>query len=260
MCVLDRRAGRPQLGPVGHLADHPRPAWPGSSAVALPRLRRSWVSASASRAATGNGSLPCRCPMPARRRRQPQERAHDVPSRSRPGSRPGARCARRCAAGTARRRCAAGRTSRRPRRPRRRVSSTRAHLVGQHRGRGVGVLHRERAAEAAALLGAGQLDQVEPADLAQQPQRLVADPQHPQRVAGRVVGDPVRVRGADVGHPEHVDQQLRQLVGPRRHRRRPVGQPASPASPGHRACWCRTDPTHDPDGATTASYGSKVST
>ena len=26
------------------------------------------------------------------------------------------------------------------------------------------------------------------------------------------------------------------------------------------ACWCRTDPTQDPDGATTASYGSKVCT
>jgi hypothetical protein len=66
-------------------------------------------------------------------------------------------------------------------------------------------------------LGLGQLDQVDPADLAQQPQRPVPDPQHPQAVAGRVVGHPVRVEGADVGHPEHVDKELRQLEGPRRH-------------------------------------------
>ena len=48
------------------------------------------------------------------------------------------------------------------------VPSDVAHLVGQHRGRHVGVLQRERAAEAAALLGVGQLDQVEPAHRAQQ--------------------------------------------------------------------------------------------
>ena len=52
-----------------------------------------------------------------------------------------------------------------------------------------------------------------PCDLPQQPDGLVADPQHPQRVAGRVVGDPVRVVGADVGHAEHIHQQFGQLVG-----------------------------------------------
>ena len=36
-----------------------------------------------------------------------------------------------------------------------------AHLVGQHRRRGVGVLDRERAAEAAALVRGRQLDQVQ---------------------------------------------------------------------------------------------------
>ena len=43
----------------------------------------------------------------------------------------------------------------------------------------------------------------------------VAEAQHAQRVAGRVVGDPVGERGADIGHAEHVDEQLRQLVDPR---------------------------------------------
>ena len=69
-----------------------------------------------------------------------------------------------------------------------------------------------------------------PSHRAQQPQRAVADPQHPQRVAGRVVGDPVREVRADVGHAEHVDQELGELVGPRGRARRPGRERAS-ASP-----------------------------
>ena len=40
-----------------------------------------------------------------------------------------------------------------------------------------------------------------PGDRAQQPQRRVADPQQPQRVAGRVVGDRALERRADVRRP-----------------------------------------------------------
>jgi len=40
-----------------------------------------------------------------------------------------------------------------------------AHLVGQHRGRGVSVLDREGAAEPAALVGIGQFDEVDAADV-----------------------------------------------------------------------------------------------
>ena len=86
------------------------------------------------------------------------------------------------------------------------------HLVGQHGRRGVGVLDREGPPKPPAGLGLGQLDQVDAADLTQEPQRPVPDPQHPQAVAGQVVGHPVRVVGADVGDPEHVDQELRQLA------------------------------------------------
>ena len=125
-----------------------------------------------------------------------------------------------------------------------------AHLVGQHRGRGVArssprTCRRSRSTGRRRAARPGRC----PRTLAQQPQRLVADPQQPQRVAGRVVGDPVRVVGADVVHPEHVHQQLGQLVGPRR----PPPRRAAPA-PRRRpaaatiACWCRTEPTHDPDG------------
>ena len=89
------------------------------------------------------------------------------------------------------------------------------HLVGKHRGGGVGVLDRERATEAAAGIRRRQFDERHAAHVAQQFQRLVADAQHAQRVAGGVVGDAVRVVGADVAHVEHVDEELREFVGAR---------------------------------------------
>jgi hypothetical protein len=45
----------------------------------------------------------------------------------------------------------------------------RAQLVAEHGHRGVGVLDCERAAEAAALVGPRQLDQVDPAHRPQEP-------------------------------------------------------------------------------------------
>ena len=98
-------------------------------------------------------------------------------------------------------------------------------LVGQHRHRRVSVLDREGAAEAAALGRGGQLDQVDAAHRAQQPQRRVADLEQPQRVTGGMVGHPVGVIRADVLHAEHVDQELRQLVDARGHRGDLGGEP-----------------------------------
>ena len=140
------------------------------------------------------------------------------------------------------------------------VSQHVAGLVGAHRHGGVGVLEREGAAEAAALVGARELQQGEPADLLEQPPRPVADPEHPQRVAGRVVGDRVRVVGADVGHAEHVDEELRELVDLRRR----LGdgrlqRGVAGAARDDRVLVPRA-PAHDPDGVTTASYPAKVST
>ena len=54
-----------------------------------------------------------------------------------------------------------------------------------------------------------------PRTASQQPRGPVADAEHPQRVAGGVVGHAVREVRADVGHAEHVDEELAQLVGPR---------------------------------------------
>lgn len=86
-------------------------------------------------------------------------------------------------------------------------------LVLPHRGRNIGVLQSEGAAEAAALLGAGQFAQLQPVDGFQQPPGPVAEAEEPQPVAGRVVGHGVREVGPDVGHPEHVHEELGQLVG-----------------------------------------------
>ena len=74
-----------------------------------------------------------------------------------------------------------------------------------------------------------------PAHRAQQLQRPVADAQHAQRVAGRVVGDAVRVVRADVGHAEDVHEELATA--------RTVGGPTSP--PGVPGSTSRTMPAHD---------------
>ena len=115
-------------------------------------------------------------------------------------------------------------------------------LVGAHRDRGVGVLQGEGAAEAAALLGVGQVDQGRGRAPPRAAARPVADAEHPQRVAGRVVGHPVREVGADVGHAEHVDEELAELVGPRR--RSPRRPPPAPGRPtGRRRSSAGAAPT-----------------
>ena len=122
--------------------------------VALRRLCRNWPSPSATRAASGN-------------------RRHDAPESPR-----GASSARRRPAGQARRRSASGTSCRRLYRTRRRSTHGLA-LVDQHRGRRLRVLDRERPAEAAALVRLGQLDELEPAHRAQQPERRVAHLESP---------------------------------------------------------------------------------
>src|SRR5205085_11456241 len=84
-------------------------------------------------------------------------------------------------------------------------------LVREHRARGVRVLDRERAAEAAALLGSGQVDELETADLPQQPERRVTHVRHAQRVARRVIHDATGEARADVLDAEPADQELGEL-------------------------------------------------
>ena len=159
--------------------------------TALPRLRRSWVSESATRARGGEAA-----------------RAHSCAART------SAMCMTRTPARWRLQRSAdvhqAGRVHRGAD-LRTRVEHV-AQLVGEHRHRRVGVLDREGAAEAAALQRLVHVHQVDPAHGAQQPLGPVADVQRPHRMARRVQRDPVRERGADVLHPEHVDEELAQLV------------------------------------------------
>ena len=126
------------------------------------------------------------------------------------------RCRRRARPrASGRRRCGAGTRCRRRRRARRRSILDGGDLVGEHRGRDVGVLHREGAAEAAALVGVGQRRVLDAGDRADEVVLPAAEPEHPHAVAGGVVGDAVgepRVElGGGVDDAELVDEQLRQL-------------------------------------------------
>ena len=94
-----------------------------------------------------------------------------------------------------------------------------AHLVRAHRRRDVGVLHREGAAEPAALLGARQLAQLKSLDRLEQSGGPLAEAEAAQAVTGRVVCHRVRVVRADVRHAEDVHQELGQLVRLRHHGR-----------------------------------------
>ena len=118
-----------------------------------------------------------------------------------------------------------------------------AHLVGQHRGRDVGVLQRERAAEAAAGLGVGQLDQVETAHLAQQP---VAAGRRPAAGAasGRSGG-----RSPGAGSTRRRRSRRARRPGTRTARRSapPPRVPARPAQPS--PAWSATIGVLVPDGA-----------
>ena len=229
---LDRGPGVPQRLPVGHLAHHLRAFGPdGGGGV---REVRAQLRVAPVRGGRPSGTARLRAAATVRPNRRSPRPACGAAARrgtcscrvlpaSTPGSARGARCARgdpardrpppmciRQDESPAVQTCAP-------------VTSTLRHLVRQHRRDRVGVLQREGAAEPAALLGlaAARPDRC-PATARSSRQRLVAHPQHPQRMARRVIGDPVRVVRADIRHPEHVDQQLGQLVGARR-------RPPSPA-------------------------------
>ncbi len=205
--VLDRRAGHPQRLPVGQLADDLQPLVADrvrGPAQVLPQLRVGQPAPRRGRERFARDDV-----APHDRRRQDLGVVHRFRSRAAPGQ---------AAADVHQARVVGGGEHLGAR------TLDRFALVGEHRAGDAGVLQRERAAEPAALLGARQLDQLDPAHLAQQPQRPVAQAQHAQAVAGRVVGHPVREGRADVGHAEHVDEQLGQLVGARRDRGHPAAQ------------------------------------
>ena len=212
-------AGEPQLLPVAVLVDLVDQALPlgadgaGGVREVVPQL------GVAECLVRGDGEL-----------RHPDEGAA-ASFRRPPGSRPGARCVRRTAGGV----------SRPPMWVRQELSpatSTSAPVSQTCRALSAPIatdvsafFTREGAAEAAALVGALELEEGDPADLLEQLPRPLAHAEHAQRVAGRVVGDGVRVVGADVGHAEHVDEELRQLVDLRRRlRHRRLQAPRHPSA------------------------------
>ena len=231
--------------------------------VAWARLRRSWVSASASRAAVGKAGMPTKVPVigclglgwlglvtvAAR----PPRPAGCVgfgtsPSVSSVAARTSARCITRTPA--------RWRESIPPTCIRQELSpatSTSAPVSRTWRA-----LSAPIATDVSAFLRAkvppkpqhsvafGRSTSSMPRTASSSRVRSVADAEHPQAVAGRVVGHPVREVGADVGHAEDVDEELAQLVGPRsglgdgRHQRgiaRAVGDDRVlvPCRPGARA-------------------------
>ena len=125
-----------------------------------------------------------------------------------------------------------------------------ADLLVDHRVGDVGVLDRERAAEAAAYLAVGHLDEFEAGDLGEQRARLALDVELAQARAAVVIGRAARrARRARV-HAAHIDQEGGQLVDA-------LGERDGAAPPRRVVLQQLRDsatcsmPAHEPDGATT---------
>ena len=153
--VLDRRARGPQELPVGHLGHDRRPlgadraswragCWPAPAGSRAPPARR----AGSSRAARRGDRR--------RRRRGSAASAHDARISARCSGRTRQPAPPQAAADVHQARAVAGADAVRARRDDRR------QLLVEHRRRDVGVLDGERAAEAAALLGLREVDELEP--------------------------------------------------------------------------------------------------
>jgi hypothetical protein len=92
----------------------------------------------------------------------------------------------------------------------------RVDLVVEDRARGLGVLQGKRAAEAAALVRVGEIDQVDVPHRPKQAQRPLAEPEHAERVTGRVVRHASLERRSDVDDARRPHEELRQLEHARR--------------------------------------------
>ena len=226
--------------------------------VAWARLRRSWVSASAARAATGNGGIPRNVGVLG-------AHGHAVTSAGSLGGR-GQHLGQvhRADAGPLPREQpthvhqARGVTGHQHLRP------GGAHvrgLVRPHRHRRLGVLHRERPPEPAALLA--------PAATApgrSRPPPPAAGSAGPPPAASAASGRSGGTSpGAGTTPPRRPPRARRRGTrsAPASAGRCAPRHPPTPASPDRAAtneCWWRTDPAHDPDGTTTWSYPSNADT
>ena len=175
---LDRAARLAQLLPVGQLGDDAARAWRGSCPSRCAGWRAAAGSRSSRRAALGKARPELHC-----RRQDLREvhRAHARPATREP------------AADLQQARAVERGADLRAASPR-----SRSHLSASIARDVSAFLIANVPPKPQHSSRARQLDQLEPAHVAQQPQRRVADARHAQRVAGRVVGDAVRERRADV--------------------------------------------------------------
>ena len=143
------------------------------------------------------------------------------------------------------------------------VARTCAGLVRAHGHRRLGVLHRERASEPAALLGPRQRA---PGRARAPPSAAATACRRPAACAasGRWGGrSPGAGKYAPTSStPSTSTRNSAELRGAGRDRRRPAGQPAARARPGghERVLVPHRKATHDPDGAMIASYPSNAAT
>ena len=270
--VLDRRTGDAQLLPVVDLGDDGGALGP-DRAGRVREVRRSWVLPSAARAASGKAGIPTNVALMTLRRAGNLDRSVLGPAP--------AAASRSCRARGQRDSCAlvgAASTSARcitrtPARCRDRSPPTcirhelsPATITSAPVSRTCAALSAPIATDVSGFFtakvppkpqhssAAGRSPGGCPRTAREQPRRAVADAEHPQRVAGRVIGHPVREVGAHVLHAEDVDEELAQLVDDRGDvRGRPVDQRRIAGPRATSACWWRTDPTHEPDGAMIAS-------
>jgi hypothetical protein len=87
-------------------------------------------------------------------------------------------------------------------------------LLCEHGGGDVGILDGEGSTEAAALLEGGKLDEFDAAHFVQETHGAVAEGEVAKAVAAGVVGDAVRVVGADVFEAKAVGEKLGELKDP----------------------------------------------
>ena len=245
--VLDRGARRAAGPPSRRPRRRRAPACRGSSRWRGPGCCAAGCRRAPSRAASGNGGIPTNVAVIASAlgRGQHLGEVHDAYAG------PLARQQRR--------RCASGRSCRRRPAPRRRSRARGAPCPTPSRPRCRLFLTAKVPPKPQHSSARGRSTRVSPRTARSSRVGPVADAEHPQRVARRVVGHPVRERRARRRSPP----ARRRGTPTARRCAAPVRSTASTsaASPDRRAtmpCWWRAQPAHEPDGVTTASYPSKA--
>ena len=89
-------------------------------------------------------------------------------------------------------------------------------FAGKHGGRSLGVFDCESSSESATLFLMGEFNQLNASNLLKKPQRSVAHAQRTKRVAGRMIGNPMREIRAYIFDAQPVDQQLGKLEDARK--------------------------------------------